>query len=297
MFDVLDFVVDVDELGSTRLGRFGLRHLDLQGYSMFDDNLSILLYSIQQHPHLSPSSHLSTMSSSPSRSSTFSWQTTEFLPPHHYPPSTSHPTHLGSRSADATMSREGRRKQALIILNQPITRHDTLERLWSSCQCHSHICPINLLNILITTLQSKHDIGDIKLCADGGANRLHDHLFHRALIRKFPSGHRSSRSPNTRSNGFDAIANSSTINMTHNDDDVERQSSYYIEKEMFEERRWLPDVIKGDLDSLRDDVKEYYESMVRAASFLNAFQYITSSRNTQNRGSGSNKIKMNTQRI
>lgn len=27
--------------------------------------------------------------------------------------------------------------------------------------------------------------------------------------------------------------------------------------------RYLPDLIKGDLDSLRDDVKKYYESQVR----------------------------------
>lgn len=39
---------------------------------------------------------------------------------------------------------------ALIILNQPVTRPDILRRLWQSAQ--------------------------IKICADGGGNRLHDTL-------------------------------------------------------------------------------------------------------------------------
>jgi hypothetical protein len=49
-------------------------------------------------------------------------------------------------------------------------------------------------------------------------------------------------------------------------DELERQSSYYIEKESVEELKWLPDLIKGDLDSLRDDVRAYYESMVSLSS-------------------------------
>jgi hypothetical protein len=41
-------------------------------------------------------------------------------------------------------------KQSLIVLNQPITRRDVLERLWRNC--------------------------DFRVCADGGANRLFDFL-------------------------------------------------------------------------------------------------------------------------
>lgn len=32
--------------------------------------------------------------------------------------------------------------------------------------------------------------------------------------------------------------------------------------------RFLPDLIKGDLDSLRDDVREYYSSEVRKCEYL-----------------------------
>jgi hypothetical protein len=44
-------------------------------------------------------------------------------------------SNISSRLADAdSTSKTKRKRQALIILNQPITRHDTLERLWSSCK-------------------------------------------------------------------------------------------------------------------------------------------------------------------
>jgi hypothetical protein len=55
-------------------------------------------------------------------------------------------------SADILSSRasDGRSKQSLIILNQPITRRDIFEKLWDNC--------------------------DYRICADGGANRLYDLL-------------------------------------------------------------------------------------------------------------------------
>ncbi|KAK8853328.1 thiamine pyrophosphokinase [Kwoniella newhampshirensis] len=69
---------------------------------------------------------------------------------------------------------ESSRRYALIIVNQPI-RKDVLDRVWNAAQ--------------------------MRLCADGGGNRL-----------------------------------------------------YNVDKS------YLPDMIKGDLDSLRPDVREYYES-------------------------------------
>jgi hypothetical protein len=55
---------------------------------------------------------------------TFTWHTDEFLT-----------SNISSRLDDAdSTSKSKRKRQALIILNQPITRHDTLERLWSSCK-------------------------------------------------------------------------------------------------------------------------------------------------------------------
>ncbi|KAJ9121988.1 hypothetical protein QFC24_004571 [Naganishia onofrii] len=79
---------------------------------------------------------------------------------------------------------------ALIILNQPVTRPDILQRLW-------------------------HTAG-VKICADGGGNRVHD------TFQSF----RVAPEEETR--------------------DV-RES-------------FLPDIIKGDLDSLRPDVQSYYAS-------------------------------------
>ncbi|KAJ3386026.1 Cysteine dioxygenase [Entophlyctis sp. JEL0112] len=78
---------------------------------------------------------------------------------------------------------------ALIILNQPVCAIAYLQKLW--------------------------DRAAIKLCADGGANRLFDAFDH----------------------GID----------DRDDKDAERG-------------RFLPDMIIGDLDSLREDVRNYYEA-------------------------------------
>ncbi|KAI9632252.1 thiamine pyrophosphokinase, partial [Dioszegia hungarica] len=69
-------------------------------------------------------------------------------------------------------------RYATIVLNQPITRDDVFRRAWRA--------------------------SSLRICADGGANRLHDHL-----------------------------------------NEGEREE-------------YLPDLIKGDLDSLRPDVRRYY---------------------------------------
>ncbi|GHJ88046.1 hypothetical protein NliqN6_4448 [Naganishia liquefaciens] len=80
---------------------------------------------------------------------------------------------------------------ALIVLNQPVTRPDILQRLWQNAR--------------------------VKICADGGGNRLHDTLQH---LKGGLEG---------KSQGI-----------------VDLRDAF------------LPDVIKGDLDSLRPDVQEFY---------------------------------------
>lgn len=58
---------------------------------------------------------------------------------------------MQSWTCDGVLGRTGTSDAfALIILNQPVTRPDILRRLWQSAQ--------------------------VKICADGGGNRLHDTL-------------------------------------------------------------------------------------------------------------------------
>jgi hypothetical protein len=60
------------------------------------------------------------------------------------------PTSWNSADLLSPQHTAGHSKQSLIILNQPITRRDIFEKLWNNC--------------------------DYRICADGGANRLHDLL-------------------------------------------------------------------------------------------------------------------------
>ncbi|KAJ9096821.1 hypothetical protein QFC21_005092 [Naganishia friedmannii] len=83
---------------------------------------------------------------------------------------------------------------ALIILNQPVTRPDILQSLW-------------------------HTAG-VRICADGGGNRIHD------TFRSFR-------------------------------EDPEEEARDVRESHV---ASFLPDIIKGDLDSLRPDVQSYYAS-------------------------------------
>lgn len=70
----------------------------------------------------------------------------------------------------------------------------------------------------------------VRFCADGGANRLYD---------RFVKG------KDRAEEGWDAELDA-------------------------DEDSWLPDLVLGDLDSLRDDVRRYYEDKVRPRWILAA---------------------------
>jgi len=94
---------------------------------------------------------------------------------------------------------ESWRPKALIILNQPFSV-GLLRKLWPKCQ--------------------------VRCCADGGANRLHDSI-----------GARSSTEVVDRVCPHDCSATSDETSCPY-----------------------TPNFVKGDLDSLRPDVREYYSS-------------------------------------
>jgi thiamine pyrophosphokinase len=76
---------------------------------------------------------------------------------------------------------------------------------------------------------------DWHCCADGGANRLHDVL-------------------NADSDGGDAIDTATATTTTSTSAAANRIDDY------------LPDLLKGDLDSVREDVRRYYETRVSRCS-------------------------------
>ena len=74
---------------------------------------------------------------------------------------------------------------------------------------------------------------DWHCCADGGANRLHDVL---------------------NGDSGDAIDTTTTATTTTASEVADRVDNY------------LPDLLKGDLDSVREDVRRYYETRVSRCS-------------------------------
>ncbi len=70
---------------------------------------------------------------------------------------------------------------------------------------------------------------DWRCCADGGANRLHDLL---SSVDDRPTSY------------------------------VARLLGLFLQSQRTEADEYLPDLLKGDLDSLRDDVRQYYEARV-----------------------------------
>jgi thiamine pyrophosphokinase len=114
-------------------------------------------------------------------------------------------------------------KTALIILNQPFSK-PLLRRVWHT--------------------------SDWRCCADGGANRLHD-----LLLLTLPV-----------SSDAD-VSSTVSLDLFHPalHDEVwvfPMQMQQQSPPPRTEIEDYIPDIIKGDLDSLRDDVRRYYETRV-----------------------------------
>lgn len=86
-------------------------------------------------------------------------------------------------------------------------------------------------------------------CADGGANRLHDVLF-----AELPSS-ADSKVPEKDPRPAYAFP----------------CADLYVTSQTCSYSRYLPDLIKGDLDSLRSDVREYYASHVSVSLTFTAY--------------------------
>lgn len=122
-----------------------------------------------------------------------------------------------------------RSRTALIILNQPFSKV-LLHRLWHSTDWHC--------------------------CADGGANRLHDLL-------SGGGGAGDATAPTTTT----AIAPDTLTGWIA--DLLGRFTQHpRRSRRTSEVDDYLPDLLKGDLDSVRQDVRRYYETRV---SWLHCF--------------------------
>jgi thiamine pyrophosphokinase len=123
-------------------------------------------------------------------------------------------------------------RTALVILNQPFSK-PLLRRLWNASDWHC--------------------------CADGGANRLHDLLL-------------SGRDDATTTTTITTTVTAATAAATTPVDWPMWGWIASLVDWLIQPRRstttmtgvddYLPDLIKGDLDSLREDVRRYYETRV-----------------------------------
>ncbi|KAK4057997.1 thiamine pyrophosphokinase [Microbotryomycetes sp. JL221] len=111
------------------------------------------------------------------------------------------------------------RPNALIILNTPLVHDELFQEIWRAGDIDA-------------------DTGSpsVRLCADGGANRLYDRYAERM-------------SSNTSSAAHESTVQADTTLHKEQHDNVKSSDDV----------RWLPDVIKGDFDSLQPDVRRYYE--------------------------------------
>jgi thiamine pyrophosphokinase len=114
-------------------------------------------------------------------------------------------------------------RTALIILNQPFSKA-LLHRLWHSTDWHC--------------------------CADGGANRLHD------LLSGDGSGGGATAPTTTAAIAPDTLSRwiADLLSRFMQQPQRSRRTS--------EVNDYLPDLLKGDLDSVREDVRRYYETRV-----------------------------------
>lgn len=117
---------------------------------------------------------------------------------------------------------------ALIILNTPLPPQHLFRRLWASGPLPSSFLPPSFAPRPADPSDKR--AASVRLCADGGANRLYD---------RFVRGKGVARAGGEdEDEGWDP--------------DVDG-----------DEERWLPDYVLGDLDSLREDARRYYEAKVR----------------------------------
>lgn len=111
---------------------------------------------------------------------------------------------------------------ALIILNTPLPHDKLFRQIWAA---GTSACLGAQSRIVLTRIRT--ETASVRYCADGGANRLYQRYARQLQPRRGPAS-------------------------SANDDDDEDDDA----------DTFLPDMIKGDLDSLKPQVRDYYASKV-----------------------------------
>lgn len=132
------------------------------------------------------------------------------------------PAQLWDTSSFLDSSAHGR-DTALVILNTPLPPQSLFRRIWKTGKSRLYVHNLPISKNASRELNSDFCSARIRYCADGGANRLYD---------RFVKGKGKAEN-----------------------------SEEWAEEDERQEN-WLPDLVLGDLDSLRLDVKAYYESKV-----------------------------------